>query len=85
MTKAMFSVIIVFLVVIIVLTCVCHWIYNYATLEKLGYADVEITQVEMPNGEKQSITARDIGIENMTLKELIKWFKGRLKSGQTAK
>ncbi len=84
MTKALFSMLIVFLVVIIVLTCVCYWLFNYATLEKLGYADVEIAEVEMPNGEKQSITARDIGIENMTMKELMKWFKERLKSGKTA-
>ena len=84
MTKALLSMLIVFLVVIIVLTCVCYWIFNYATLEKLGYADVEITEVEMPNGEKQYITARDIGIENMTMKELLKWFKDKLKSGKTA-
>ena len=84
MTKALFSMLIVFLVVIIVLTCVCYWLFNYATLEKLGYADVEIEEVELPNGEKQSITPRSIGIENMTMKELLKWFKDRLKSGKTA-
>ena len=44
MVKALFGVLIVFLVVIIVLTCVCYWLFNYATLEKLGYADVEIAQ-----------------------------------------
>ena len=80
MTKALFSLIIIFLVVIIVLTCVCYWLYNYATLEKLGYADVEIGEIELPNGEKQSVTAKDLGIDNMTVKELLKWFKDKLKS-----
>ena len=80
MTKFFISTLVVFLVVIIVLTCVCYWIYNYATLDKLGYADTEIGEIELPNGEKQSITARDLGIEKMTVKELLKWFKDKLKS-----
>ncbi len=83
MVKALFGVLIVFLVVIIVLTCVCYWLFNYATLEKLGYADVEIAEVELPNGEKESISARDLGIENMTLKELLRWFKDKVKVGKT--
>ena len=82
MVKALFGTLIVFLVVIIVLTCVCYWLYNYATLEKLGYADVEIGEIELPNGEMQTVTARDIGIENMTLKELLNWFKDKVKSGK---
>ena len=81
MTKALISMLIVFLVVIIVLTCVCYWLFNYATLEKLGYADTEIGEIELPNGEKQSVTARDLGIEKMTVKELLNWFKDKLKSG----
>ena len=84
MVKALCTMLIIFLVVIIVLTCVCYWLFNYATLEKLGYADVEIAEIELPNGEKQSITPRDIGIEKMTLKELMQWFKERLKSGNSA-
>ena len=84
MTKALLSMLIVFLVVIIVLTCVCYWLFNYATLEKLGYADTEIGEIELPNGEKQSVTARDLGIENMTVKELLNWFKNKIKSGKTA-
>ena len=79
MTKALISMLIVFLVVIIVLTCVCYWLFNYATLEKLGYADTEIGEIELPNGEKQSVTAKDLGIEKMTVKELLNWFKGKLK------
>ncbi|MDE5756255.1 MAG: hypothetical protein K2I23_04125 [Clostridia bacterium] len=78
MVKALFGMLIVFLVVIIVLTCVCYWLYNYATLEKLGYADVEIGEIELPDGEMQTVTARDIGIENMTLKELLNWFKNKI-------
>ena len=83
MVKALFGVLIVFLVVIIVLTCVCYWLFNYATLEKLGYADVEIAEVELPNGEKESISARDLGIENMTVKELLRWFKDKFEAGTT--
>ncbi|MDE6275313.1 MAG: hypothetical protein K2M75_02110 [Clostridia bacterium] len=85
MVKALFGALVVFLVIIIILLCVGYWFFNYTTLEKLGYADVEIAQTEMPNGEKVSITPRSIGIENMTMKELFDWFKDRLKSGKTAK
>ena len=80
MTKALISMLIVFIVVIIVLTCVCYWLFNYATLERLGYSDAEIGEIELPNGEKQSVTARDLGIENMTVKELLNWIKNKLKS-----
>lgn len=85
MVKALFTALAVFLVIIIILVCVCYWFFNYTTLEKLGYADVEIAQTELPNGEKVSITPRSIGIENMTMKELMDWFKERVKSGKTAK
>ena len=84
MLKALLSAVVVFLVIIVSLTCVCFWLYNYATLEKLGYADVEIGEIELPNGEMQSVTARDIGIENMTVKELLNWFKDKTKSKKTA-
>ena len=84
MVKAMFGMLVVFLVIIIVLLCVGYWFFNYTTLEKLGYADVEIAETELPNGEKVSVTPRSIGIENMTMKELLDWFKDRLKSGKTA-
>ena len=83
MVKALFGVLIVFLVVIIVLTCVCYWLFNYATLEKLGYADVEIAEVELPHGEKASITARDLGIVHMNVNELLRWFKDKVKAGKT--
>ena len=84
MLKGLLSALVVFLVIIVILTCVCFWLYNYATLEKLGYADVEIGEIELPNGEMQSVTARDIGIENMTVKELLNWFKDKTKSKKTA-
>ena len=84
MIKALFGALAVFLVIIVILTCVCYWFFNYTTLEKMGYADVEIAQTELPNGEKVSITPRSLGIENMTMKQLYGWFKERLKSGKTA-
>lgn len=84
MVKALLSALIVFLVIIAILLCVCFWLYNYATLEKLGYADVEIGEIELPSGEMQSVTARDIGIENMTVKELLNWFKDKTKSKKKA-
>ena len=84
MVKAMFSILVVFLVIIIILLCVGYWFFNYTTLEKLGYADVEIAETELPNGEKVSVTPRSIGIENMTMKELLNWFKDRLQSGKTS-
>lgn len=82
MVKALFSILAVLLIIIIVLICVGYWLFNYTTLEKLGYADVEIAQTELPNGESVSITPRSIGIEDMTFKELIDWFKEKLKSGK---
>ena len=84
MIKALFGALVIFLVIIIILLCVCFWLYNYATLEKLGYADVEIGEIELPNGDMQSVTARDVGIENMTVKELLNWFKDKAKSKKTA-
>lgn len=84
MIKAMFSILAVLLVIIIVLICVGYWLFNYTTLEKLGYADVEIAQTQLPNGESVAITPRSIGIEDMTFKELINWFKEKLKSGKNS-
>ncbi|MCX4361906.1 MAG: hypothetical protein OSJ74_00765 [Clostridia bacterium] len=85
MVKALFSMLIIFLVVIVILVCVGYWLFNYTTLEKLGYADVEIAETQLPNGEKVAVTPRSIGIENMTMKELFNWFKERVKSGNQAK
>ncbi|MBD5636394.1 MAG: hypothetical protein HDP28_01040 [Clostridia bacterium] len=82
MVKALISALIVLLVIIIILLCVGYWFFNYTTLEKLGYADVEIAETELPNGEKVGITPRSLGIEDLTMKELLKWFKDRLTSGQ---
>ncbi len=81
MIKALFSILAVLLVVIIILLCVGYWLFNYTTLEKLGYADVEIAETELPNRDTVAITPRSIGIEDMTFKELINWFKEKLKSG----
>ena len=81
MIKALFSILAVLLVVIIILLCVGYWLFNYTTLEKLGYADVEIAETELPKGDTVAITPRSIGIEDMTFKELINWFKEKLKSG----
>lgn len=80
MIKALFSIMAVLLVVIIILLCVGYWLFNYTTLEKLGYADAEIAETELPNGEKVAVTPRSIGIEDMTMKELLAWFKSRVKS-----
>ena len=85
MVKALFSMLIIFLVVIVILVCVGYWLFNYTTLEKLGYADVEIAETQLPNGEKVAVTPRSIGIENMTMKELFNWFKERVTSGNQAK
>ena len=53
MIKALFSILAVLLVVIIILLCVGYWLFNYTTLEKLGYADVEIAETELPNGDTE--------------------------------
>lgn len=79
MIKAFISSVIIFLVIILVLICVGYWFFNYATLEKLGYADTPLGEIEQPNGSVIEVTPRDLGIEGMTFKEILDWFEQKVK------
>ncbi len=82
MVKALLGTLIVFVLIVLVLTCVVYWFLNYTTLEKMGYADAEIAETELPNGESMVITPKTLGIENMTMKELYEWFRSRIDQGK---
>lgn len=75
MIKAFICSIVVFLVIVLILICVGYWLYDVATLDKLGYADTPIGEIEQPDGTVVEVTPRGLGIEDMTLKELLAWFK----------
>lgn len=77
MIKAFVCSIVVFLVIILILICVGYWLFNVATLDKLGYADTPLGEIEQPNGSVVEVTPRGLGIEDMTLKELLNWFKSK--------
>lgn len=77
MIKAFVCSIVIFLVIILILICVGYWLFNVATLDKLGYADTPIGEIEQPNGSTVEVTPRSLGIEGMTLKELLDWFKSK--------
>jgi hypothetical protein len=48
------------------------------TLEKLGYSDVEIGNAQTPSGEEIIITPRALGIDSMTIKEMLGWFRSKI-------
>ena len=52
--------------------------FNYMTLEKLGYSDVEIGNAQTPSGEEIIITPRALGIDSMTIKEMLGWFRSKI-------
>ena len=77
MIKAFIGSIVIFLVIILILICVGYWFFDVATLDKLGYADTPIGEIEQPDGTVVEITPRRLGIESMTFKELLDWFKSK--------
>lgn len=78
MIKTLLGALITLVIIVMLLICVCYWFLNYVTLEKLGYAEVEIAESELPDGEKFSITPTTLGIENMTVREIYAWFKSKV-------
>lgn len=84
MIKGLICTICVFVFIVLIIISVGYWMFNSATLDKLGYADVVIDEVELPNGEVHQITPRTLGIENKTLNELLDWFKEKVNNQETA-
>lgn len=78
MIKTLLGTLIMLVIIVMLLICVCYWFLNYVTLEKLGYAEVEIAESELPDGKKFSITPTTLGIENMTVREIYAWFKSKV-------
>ena len=78
MIKTLLGTLITLVIIVMLLICVCYWFLNYVTLEKLGYAEVEIAESELTDGEKFSITPTTLGIENMTVREIYAWFKSKV-------
>ena len=50
-----------------------YWGYSSLTLEKLGKAD-EVGMFGFLGERYEDKSPRDLGIENLTLKEIIEWF-----------
>lgn len=82
MIKGFICTVLVFLIIIMVLICVVYWFFNYATLEKLGYADTVVSEVEQPDGTIVEITPRSMGIADMTFSEILDWFKDKTKQSK---
>ena len=78
MLRAITRIFVFLLIVALLLVSVGYWAFNYMTLEKLGYAEVEIGQMQLPSGEEIEITPKSLGIDNMTVKELFEWFKSKV-------
>ncbi len=78
MLRTLTGIFVLLLIVILALISVCYWIFNYMTLEKLGYSDVEIGNAQTPSGEEIIITPRALGIDSMTIKEMLGWFRSKI-------
>lgn len=78
MLKTLTCIFVLLLILILALISVCYWIFNYMTLEKLGYSDVEIGNAQTPSGEEIIITPRALGIDSMTIKEMLGWFRSKI-------
>ena len=78
MLRTLTGIFVFLLVIALLLVSVGYWVFNYMTLEKLGYSEVEIGEMQLPSGEEIAITPKSLGIENMTVKELFAWFKSKV-------
>lgn len=67
---------IVFLLIIMIIG---YWVYTSLTLEKLGKADEPGILGFVEDNELSQKTARDLGIHDLTLKELIDYLRGVFK------
>ena len=63
-------------VAVIVIFVALYWGYSSLTLEKLGKAD-EAGMFGFLGERYEDKSPRDLGIEELTLKEIIEWFLNR--------
>lgn len=78
MLRTLTGIFILLLILALLVVSVGYWMFNYMTLEKLGYSDVEIGQTQLPSGEEIAITPKSLGIDEMTAKEIFEWFRSKL-------
>lgn len=60
-------------IAVIIVCAVLYWGYSSLTLEKLGKAD-ETGMFGFLGDRYEDKSPRDLGIEDLTLKEMIEWF-----------
>lgn len=68
--------------ILIILAVICfavYWGYGSLTLEKIGKAD-ETGMFGFLGESYEEKTPRDLGIEDLTIKEVVDWFKQKLSS-----
>lgn len=65
-------------VVVIIISFAVYWAYSSLTLDKLGKAD-EAGLFGFLGESYEDKTPRDLGIEDLTLREMIEWFFDREK------
>ena len=67
-------------VAVIIVSCAAYWAYSSLTLEKLGKAD-EAGMFGFLGDGYEGKSPRDLGIEDLTLREIFEWFFDREKDG----
>lgn len=71
---------ILFLIIfILIIMIIGYWVYTSLTLEKLGKADEPGILGFVEDNELSQKTARELGIHDLTLKELVDYLKGVFK------
>ena len=78
MLRTLTGIFIMLLILALLVISVGYWFFNYMTLEKLGYSEVEIGRTQLPSGEEIAITPQSLGIDKMSVKEIFSWFKSKL-------
>ena len=63
-------------IAVVVIFVALYWGYSSLTLEKLGKAD-DVGMFGFLGKRYEDQSPRDLGIEDLTLKEIIEWFLGK--------
>lgn len=70
------------LIFLLIIMIIGYWAYTSLTLEKLGKADEPGILGFVEDAELSQKTARDIGIHDLTLKELVDYLRGVFKKNK---
>lgn len=74
--KGCLKFILILFLILLIVTIIGYWAYSSLTLEKLGKADEPGILGFVEDSEISQKTARDLGIHDLTLKQLIDYLKG---------